>query len=122
MLLSNQNNDIHVFFTRGRQKNIGVYSEFQSYFQLSKNTIGNDSTIFNLFKQTLSDIILLFHDIAGSDVNLQERRQLCRKAWEIECDFLQLERIAKKERVDTLLEDVIKTTYTESTHETKTFD
>ena len=29
-----------------------------------------------LFKQTLSDIILLFHDIAGLDKNLEEWKQL----------------------------------------------
>ena len=39
-----------------------------------------------LFKQTLSDIILLFHDTAGLDMNLEEWNQLCRKAWENQYD------------------------------------
>ena len=35
------------------------------------------------FEQTLRHIILLFHDIAGLDINLEEWKQLCRKAWKI---------------------------------------
>ena len=39
-----------------------------------------------LFKQTSRDIILLFHDIAGLDMNLVEWKQFCRNAWEIDYD------------------------------------
>ena len=33
--------------------------------------------------------------MAGLDFNLQEWKSLCRKAWENEYDFLQIDRIAK---------------------------
>ena len=55
----------------------------QSYFHLPKNTI----RIFKLnilFKQTLRDIILLPHGIAGLDMNVEEWKQLRHKAWENE--------------------------------------
>ena len=81
-LLSKQENDNNLFFTRGRHDNIDMYYISQSYFHLPKITILNNSNIIILFKQTLRDIILLFHDIAGLDMNLEEWKELCRKAWE----------------------------------------
>ena len=95
MLLSKQEGNIDLFFTRGRHNNIDIYYISQSYFHLPKNTIRNNSNIIILFKQTLRDIILLFHDIAGLDMNLEEWKQLCRKAWENDYDYLQIDRFAK---------------------------
>ena len=95
MLLSKQESNIDPLFTRGRHKNIDIYYISQSYFHLPKNTIRNNSNIIILFKQTLRDIILLFHDIAGLDMNLEEWKQLCRKAWENDHDYLEIDRFAK---------------------------
>ena len=53
------------------------------------------SNIFILFEQTLRDIILLFHDIAGFDMNLEEWKQSRRKAWGNDYDYLQIDRFAK---------------------------
>ena len=50
---------------RGRHQNFDFYYKSQNYFNLPKNTISNNSNVIFLFKQTLRDIILLFHDIAG---------------------------------------------------------
>ena len=46
-----------------------------------KKIILNNPNEIILFAQTLRDIILLFHDIAGLDTNLGEWKQLCRRAW-----------------------------------------
>ena len=81
MLLSKQKSNVDMSFTRGRHNIIDIYYISQSYFHLPKNTIGNNSSIFTLFKQTLRDIIVLFHDIAGLDMILEEWKQLCRTAW-----------------------------------------
>ena len=80
MLLSKQENKINLFFKRGRHINIDIYYFSQSYFHLPKNNIRNTPNIISLFKLTLRDIILLFLDIAGLDMNLEEWKQLCRKA------------------------------------------
>ena len=95
MLLSKRESNIDLFYTRGRHNNIDIYYISQSYFNLPKNTIRNNSNIIILFKQTLRDIILLFHDIAGLDMNLEEWKQLCRKAWENDYEYLQIDRFAK---------------------------
>ena len=82
MLLSKQESKITLFFTRGRHQNFDIYYISQSYFHLTKNTIRINSEIIILYKQTLRDIVLLFHDITGLDMNLAEWKKLCRKAWE----------------------------------------
>ena len=78
MLLSKQESKIDLLLTRGRHSSIDIYYIFQSYFQLPKNTVRNNSNLNILFKQTLTGIIILFHDTVRLDMNLHEWRQLCR--------------------------------------------
>ena len=121
MLLSKQESNVDLFFTRGRRNNIDIYYISQSYFHLPKNTIRNNSNIIILFKQTLRDIILLFHDIAGLDMNLDEWKQLCRKAWENDYEYLQIDRFAKIGNGRYTIRNCNKTTFIECTPETKPF-
>ena len=78
-LLSKQESNIDLFFTR-RHSNIDIYYISQSYFHLPKNIIRNNTNIIISFKQAPREIILLFHDTAGLDMNLEEWKSLCRKA------------------------------------------
>ena len=55
MLDSNQKL-IDPFFTRGRHKLCDVYYLSQSYFEVPKRTIRNNSNIIILFQQTLKDV------------------------------------------------------------------
>ena len=87
ILLRKQKSKIGLFFTRGRHNNIEIYYISQSYFHLPKNSIHNISKVVFLFKQTLREIILLLHDLAGIDMNLVEWKQFCRKAWEIDFHY-----------------------------------
>ena len=66
----------------------------QSFFQLPKSTIRNNTSKFILFKQTLRDIVLLFHYIGVLDMNLQNWKELCPKVLEKEYDNLQIDRFA----------------------------
>ena len=121
MLLSKQECNIDLFFTRGRHNNIDIYYIAQSYFRLPKNTIRNNSNIIFLFKQTLRDIILLFHDIAGLDMNSDEWKQLCHKAWENDFDYLQIDRFAKIGSGRYTIRNCNENNYIECTPETKPF-
>ena len=87
MLLSKQESNIDLFLTRGRHKNFDIYYISRSYFHLPKNAIRNNSNTITLFKQTLRDIKLLFQDIAGLDMNLEEWKKLRREAWENDYDY-----------------------------------
>ena len=49
---------------------------------ISQKNVRKISNKIIWFKQSLRDIILIFHDIAGLDMNLQEWKELCRTAWE----------------------------------------
>ena len=53
-------------------------------------------------------------------MNLEEWKQLCGKAWENDYDYLQIDRIAKKEGRYTI-RNCIKTIYIECTPEAKPF-
>ena len=124
MLLSKQESNIDLFFTGGRHNNIDIYYISQSFFNLPKNTIRNNSNIIILFKQTLRDIILLFHDIAGLDMNLEEWKELCRKAWENDYDYLQIDRSDRSAEIGNgryTIKNCNKNSYIECTPETKPF-
>ena len=111
--MSKQESDINMFFARGRHDKIDIYYESQSYFHLSESTIRNNCNIILLYKQTLGDIIPLFDDIAGLDMNLEEWKQLCHIAWENEYDYLQTKRLAKIGGGKYTIRNCIKTIFVE---------
>ena len=96
-------------------------TSLKAIFISQKNTIRNNSNIIILFKQTLRDVILSFHDIAGLDMNLEEWKQLCRKAWENDYDYLQIDRFAKIGNGRYTIRNCNKNKYIECTPETKPF-
>ena len=120
-LLSKPESDNNLFFTRGRHDNIDMYYISQSYFHLPKNTIPNNSNINILLKQTLRDIITLVHEIAGLDMNSEEWKELCRKAWEIDYDDLQIDRFTEIRKGRCTIRKCNKNTYIEGIPETKHF-
>ena len=75
-----------MFFKRGHHNKSDIYYISQSLFYLPKNTFRNDSSTIVLFEKTLRDVILLFHDIAGLDMILEDWKQFCPKAWENDFD------------------------------------
>ena len=95
MLLSKKESNIDRFFTRRRPNIFDIYYISQSLSHLPKKVIRNISNKIGLFMQTIGVIILLFHDIAGLDMSLYEWKQPCRKAWENDYDYLQIDRFAK---------------------------
>ena len=95
MLNSNQKL-IHPFFTRGRHKLCDVYYLSQSYFDVPKETIRNDSNIIILFQQTLKDVEHIYRDIAGFNMSYDEFNELCREAWKAKRKYLLLNRLEDK--------------------------
>ena len=64
-LLDSNQKLIDPFFIRGRHNDLDVYYLSQSYFDLPKRTIRNNSNIIILFRQTLKDVEHIYRDIAG---------------------------------------------------------
>ena len=95
MLDSNQKL-IDPFFTRGRHNELDVYYLSQSYFDLPKRTIRNNSNIIILFRQTLKDVEHIYRDIAGFDMSIDEFKSLCREAWRDNYNYLLINRLEDK--------------------------
>ena len=91
MLDSNQKL-LDPFFTRGSHNDLDVYYLSQSYFDLPKRTIRNNSNIIILFQQTLKDVQPLYRDIAGFDMSYDEFKRLCREVWKEKYNYLLINR------------------------------
>ena len=87
---------IDPFFTRGRYNDLDVYYLSQSYSDLPKRTIRNNSNIIILFQQTLKDVEHIYRDIAGFDMSYDEFRSLCKEAWRDKYNYLLINRLEDK--------------------------
>ena len=76
------------FFIRGRQNNLDIYYLSQSYLDLPKRTIRNNSNKIIPFNQTLKDIEHIYRGVAGYDMSYDEFKELCRKSWEEDYIYL----------------------------------
>ena len=63
------------FFKRGRLNNLDYYCLSQSYFDLPKRTIRNDSNKIFLLKPTINDLENLYRDVGGYDLSFEEFEQ-----------------------------------------------
>ena len=98
ILGSSNSRFIDQFFIRGRHNNSDIYYLSQSYFDLPKRTIRNNSNKIILFNQTLKDIEHIYRDVAGYDMNYDEFKELCRKSWEEDYNYLYLDRSKKRDQ------------------------
>ena len=87
---------IDPFFTRGRHNDLDVYYLSQSYFDLPKRTIRNNSNIIILFQQTLKDVQHIYTDKAGFDMSYDEFKRLCKEEWRDKSNYLLLNRLKDK--------------------------
>ena len=112
---------IDQFFIRGRHNNLYIYYLSQSYFDLPKRTIRNNSNKIILFNETLKDIEHIYRDVAGYDMNYDEFKELCRKSWEEDYNYLYIDRSKKRDRGKYCICNESKKTYIEATPQTKPF-
>ena len=98
ILGSSNSRFIDQFFIRVRHNNLDIYYISQSYFDLPKRTIRNNSNKIILFNQTLKDIEHIYRDVAGYDMNYDEFKELCRKSWEEDYNYLCIDRSKKRDQ------------------------
>ena len=121
ILGSSNSRFIDQFFIRGRHNNLDIYYLSQSYFDLPKRTIRNNSNKIILFNQTLKDIEHIYRDVAGYDMNYDEFKELCRKSWEEDYNYLCIDRSKKRDQGKYCICNESKKTYIEATPQTKPF-
>ena len=88
MLGARNSSQIDEFSTRGRHEDLDVYYISQTYFGLPGQSITNNSDRLILFKQTLRDVQSLYYDIGAYDMNYNEFKQMCHKAWDERYNYL----------------------------------
>ena len=87
---------IDQFFIRGRHKKLDIFYLSQSYFDLPKRTIRNNSNQSILFNQTLKDNEQIYRDVVGYDMSYDEFKELCRKAWDEDYNYFFINRSKKR--------------------------
>ena len=112
---------IDQFFIRGRHNNLDIYYSSQSYFDLPKRTIRNNSNETILFNQTLKDIEHIYRDVAGYDMSYDEFKKICRKSWDEDYTYFCFDRSKRRDQVRYCICNESKKTYTEATPQTKAF-
>ena len=112
---------IDQFFIRGRHNNLDIYYLSESYFDLLKRTIRNNSNKIILFNQTLKDIEHVYRDVAGYDMNYDEFKELCGKSWEEDYNYLYIDRSKKRDQGKYCICNDSKKTYIEATPQIKPF-
>ena len=88
---------------------------------MPNRSIRNKSSKIILFNQTRKDIEHVYKDVAGYVMRDDELKELCRKAWEEDCNYLFIDKSKEKEQERYCICNESKNTYIECTPETKPF-
>ena len=121
MLGAKNSSQIDEFFTRGRHEDIDVYYISQSYFALPRQSIRNNSDRLILFKQTLRDVQSMYYDIGAYDMNYNEFKLMCHRAWDEKYNYLCIDMTKNKNEGKYRIFNESKTTYIECICETESF-
>ena len=121
MLGARNSSQIDEFFTRGRHEDLDVYYISQSYFALPRQSIRNNSDRLILFKQTLRDVQSMYYDIGAYDMNYDEFKQMCHKAWDERYNYLCIDITKNKNEGKYRIFNESKTTFFECIPETEPF-
>ena len=119
MLGARNSSQIDEFFTRGRHEDLDVYYISQSYFGSPRQSIRNNSDRLILFKQTLRDVQSMFYDIGAYDMNYDEFKLMCHKAWDEKYNYLFIDMDKNKNEGKYRIFNESKTTYTDCIPETE---
>ena len=121
MLGAKNSSQIDEFFTTGRHEYLDVYYISQSYFGLPRQSIRNNSDRLILFKQTLRDVQSMYYDIGAYDMNYDEFRLMCHKAWEERFNYLYIDMTKNKNKRKYRIFNESKPTYFDCIPETEAF-
>ena len=121
MLAAKNRFHIDEFFTRGRHEDLDVYYTSQSYFALPRQSIRNNSDRLILFKQTLRDVQSMYYDIGAYDMNYDEFKQMCHKAWDEKYNYLCIDKTKNKNDGKYRIFNESKNTYIECLCESDPF-
>ena len=88
-----------------------IYTTYLKAILISLKLLLVEFLLFLLYSNKLRDIILLFHDIAGLDMNWEDWKKFCRKAWETDYEYLHIDRLVKIRECRYTIRNCNKTTF-----------
>ena len=94
--LLQKQNTCESYYVRGRHSNVDCFYLAQNYFKLPRQTIRENAKFICLFPQDLKNLNHIFDDHVGSDITMNEFRQLCKTAWEKQHGFVIIDLSSKK--------------------------
>ena len=103
------------------EEDLDVHYISQSYFALPRQSIRNNSDRLKLFKQTLRDAQSMYDDIGAYDMNYDEFKQMCHKAWSERFDYLCIDMTKNKNEGKYRIFNESKTTNIECFPESEPF-
>ena len=121
MLGAKNSSQIDEFFTRGRHEDLDVYYISQSYFGLPRQSSRNNSDRLILFKQTLRDVQSMYYDIGAYDMNYDEFKLMCHKAWYEKYNYLCIDMTKNKNEGRYRIFNESKTIYIDCIPESEPF-
>ena len=108
-------------FTKGRREDLDVFYISQSYFALPRQSIRNNSDRLIIFKQTLHVVQSIYYDIGACDMNYDEFKQMCHKAWDEKYNYLCIDMNKNKNDCKYCIFNESENTYNECIPETDAF-
>ena len=121
VLGARNSSQIDEFFTRNRHEDLDVYYISRSYFGLPRQSIRNNSDRLILFKQTLRDVQSMYYDIGVYDMNYDEFKEMCHKAWNEKYNYLCIDITKNKNEGKYRIFNESKTTYIDCIPESEPF-
>ena len=79
-LLLEKQNTCESYYVRGRYSNVDCFYLAKNYFKLPCQTIRDYADFISMFPQDLKNLNYIFDDHVGSDMTMEEFRQLCTTA------------------------------------------
>ena len=80
------------FFTRGRPMGISVVFISQSFYEIPRRTIRENSNFIILFKQNMKSLDQLFKDCVEPDMDKEEFIKFCKESWGSKHSFLTIDK------------------------------
>ena len=94
-VLSEKQNKMRDYFTRGRHNKNSVFYLSQSFYKVAKHCIRENVNLYIIFRQSNKNLESFFKDQVFPDMNFKEFSEFCNKAWSkkhgyimINCDQL----------------------------------
>lgn len=91
-ILCDKQNNVQIFFSMGRHKNVDVIFISQSYAAISKRLIRENANFAILFEQDIMNLKHVYDDFGiSSDMSFDQFREMCANCWKEKYSFVSVD-------------------------------